>query len=127
MPLSRNAVEHTLLRDKGWEGMRYGKRHPDYIRYLHRTVLELMKKYGKIDILWWDACWFGGMFTESMWETLKLEKEVRKCQPHILINNRASVPGDFDTPECRVGFMQRNRAWKPACRWAGNGRGQVMD
>lgn len=116
-----------FYRIKDGQEWRYGKRHPDYIRYLHRTVLELMKKYGKIDILWWDACWFGGMFTEPMWETLKLEKEVRKCQPHILINNRASVPGDFDTPECRVGFMQRDRAWEtcmPMGRewaWTGNG------
>ena len=67
------------------------------------------------------------LWKEPMWETLKLEKEVRKCQPHILINNRASVPGDFDTPECRVGFMQRDRAWEtcmPMGRewaWTGNG------
>lgn len=44
-----------------------------------------------------------------------------------MINNRASVPGDFDTPECRVGFMQRDRAWEtcmPMGRewaWTGNG------
>lgn len=115
-PVDTNAAvrcqEIPYFKMKQGEKWKYGARHPRYIKYMHDTVMELMKKYGKIDILWWDACWFGGMFLEPMWDAMKLEKEVRNCQPHIIINNRASVPGDFDTPECRVGFVQRNRAWE---------------
>jgi alpha-L-fucosidase len=38
---------------------------------------------------------------------------MRQLQPHMLINNRASLPGDFDTPEQRSGFYQE-RPWE-AC------------
>lgn len=109
------------------ETLRSGSRHSMYIKYMHNTVLELMEKYGTIDILWWDASWYNGMFLEEMWDSLKLEKEVRERQPNIIINNRASVPGDFDTPECRVGFVQRQRAWETCMpmgeEWAWTGRG----
>lgn len=115
-PVDTQAAERCdeipFFKMKDGKAWRYGARHPEYIKYLHNTVLELMNKYGKIDILWWDACWFGGMFLEPMWDALKLERKVRDCQPHIIINNRTSLPGDFDTPEGRVGFVQRKRAWE---------------
>lgn len=101
--------------------------HKKYIEYMHNAVMELMTKYGRIDILWWDSLWWGGMFYEEMWETLELEKKVREVQPHILINNRGSVPGDFDTPECMIGYFQNDRAWEScmplgeAWAWTGNG------
>ena len=97
---------------------RAGEKHEKYIQYMHNAITELMTKYGKIDILWWDALWCGGMFCEDMWRSLQLEQKVRELQPHILINNRASVPGDFDTPERLVGHVQRERAWEtciPLC------------
>lgn len=94
------------------ETFRVGKNHKKYINYLHNTVKELMTNYGKIDMLWWDACWWGGMYLEEMWESDRLEREVRRLQPGILINNRASLPGDFDTPEGHVGFFQNERPWE---------------
>lgn len=112
---------------KEGETLRSGKRHSNYIKYMRNSVLELMKKYGKIDILWWDAAWYKGMFQEKMWDSWELEKDIRKLQPDIIINNRASIPGDFDTPECQVGFVQRNRPWETCMpmgnewAWTGNG------
>ena len=91
---------------------RAGKKHRNYITYMHNTVLELMEKYGRIDILWWDASWYKEMFTSDMWDSDTLERKVREKQPHIIINNRAGLPGDFDTPECRIGHVQRDRAWE---------------
>jgi len=91
---------------------RAGEKHRKYIAYMHNTVLELMEKYGKIDVLWWDASWYKEMFTADMWDADTLERKVRERQPHILINNRAGLPGDFDTPECRIGHVQRDRAWE---------------
>jgi len=88
-----------------------GPRHPRYIEYMHNTVLELMTNYGKIDILWWDALWYNNMFTADMWDSDKIEREVRKLQPHIIINNRTALPGDFDTPEGRIGMFQK-RSWE---------------
>ncbi|MEG1394350.1 MAG: alpha-L-fucosidase [Clostridia bacterium] len=83
-----------------------------YIKYLFNATRELMTNYGQIDMLWWDASWFGGMFTADMWDSFELESEIRKLQPHIIINNRASLVGDFDTPECEIGAFQNTRPWE---------------
>jgi len=89
-----------------------GKSHKKYIDYQFKAVKELCTQYGKVDIFWFDAVWWGGMFTADMWESEKLTRMIRKLQPGIIINNRASIPGDFDTPEQRVGMFQNNRAWE---------------
>ena len=86
-----------------------------------------MTRYGRIDILWWDAAWWGGMFLAGMWDAENVEKEARAAQPHLLINDRASLPGDFDTPEGSVGFFQSHRPWETCMplgkAWAWTGEG----
>ena len=91
---------------------RAGPRHASYVRYMHDTVRELMTGYGRIDVLWWDALWWGGMYHADMWQSAKIERVVRRLQPGILINNRANLPGDFDTPEQRLGMYQDDRPWE---------------
>jgi alpha-L-fucosidase len=88
-----------------------GPDHYKYIDYQFNVVRELCTKYGKVDIFWFDAAWWGGMFTSEMWESEKLTRMVRELQPGIIINNRASIPGDFDTPEQRIGMYQ-TRPWE---------------
>ncbi|MBI4323678.1 MAG: alpha-L-fucosidase [Chloroflexi bacterium] len=90
-----------------------GERHRRYLEYNRNVCRELCTKYGKVDIFWFDALWWGGMFTADMWESESLTRMMRQLQPHMLINNRASLPGDFDTPEQRSGFYQE-RPWE-AC------------
>lgn len=88
------------------------EKHKRYQEYMFNTVRELMTNYGRIDLLWWDAEYNSGMFTKEMWNSEELEKMVRKLQPHIIINNRAGLPGDYDTPECHTGFFQNTRMWE---------------
>jgi alpha-L-fucosidase len=94
----------------GKDGKQPGPEHRKYIDYQFSAVRELLTNYGKIDIFWWDALWWGGMFNKEMWDAERLTREVRRLQPHIVMNNRASVPGDFDTPEQRLGGFQN---WRP--------------
>jgi len=94
----------------GKDGKQPGREHQKYIDYQWNAVRELLTHYGKIDIFWWDALWWGGMFNKDMWDAERLTREVRRLQPHIVINNRAAVPGDFDTPEQRLGGFQN---WRP--------------
>jgi hypothetical protein len=94
----------------GKDGKQPGPQHRKYIDYQFSAVRELLTNYGRIDIFWWDALWWGGMFNKEMWDAERLTREVRKLQPHIVMNNRASVPGDFDTPEQRLGGFQN---WRP--------------
>ena len=89
-----------------------GPLHPKYQEYLRNVVRELCTKYGKIDIWWWDAVSWDGMFTKEMWDSENLTRMIRELQPGIVINNRASLPGDFDTPECRLGDYQDWRGWE---------------
>ncbi|MEJ6981763.1 alpha-L-fucosidase [Pedobacter sp. P351] len=66
-------------------------------------VEELMKNYGKIDILWYDGGWLahkdGDVGAAWFWEPLKLNTMVRKYQPDILINPRSGMFGDFQINE----------------------------
>lgn len=100
-------------------------KHKRFIEYMRRAVRELMTDYGRVDLLWWDCAWCGGMFLKEMWDAEAIEREVRGLQPHIVVNNRNSLPGDFDTPECVVGTYQPDRAWEtcmplgPCWAWTG--------
>lgn len=89
-----------------------GACHDKYLAYQERAVRELCTRYGRIDIFWWDAAWWGGMFTAEMWDGENITRMIRGLQPEIVINNRCSVPGDFDTPEGRLGSFQNWRPWE---------------
>jgi len=90
----------------------HGERHQRYIQYQFDAVRELCTKYGKVDVFWFDALWWGGMFSAEMWDAERLTRMIRELQPGILINNRTSLPGDFDTPEHRIGMFQDHRPWE---------------
>jgi len=82
--------------------------HGRYIGYLHGQLRELCTNYGRVDVIWFDG--LGGKAED--WDAPTLFKMIRTLQPHALINNRAGLPGDFDTPEQQVGRYQRDRAWE---------------
>lgn len=77
-----------------------------YNIFMHGQLRELCSNYGQVDLLWFDQQ--GG----GPWDAENLFKLVRGIQPHVLINNRVGLPGDFDTPEQGIGGFQNNRAWE---------------
>lgn len=89
-----------------------GEKHQRYIKYQNEAVRELCTNYGKVDIFWFDALTWGNMFIPEMWDAENLTRNIRKLQPGIIINNRASLPGDFDTPEQKIGSFQNHRPWE---------------
>jgi len=73
-----------------------------YAAYMRAQVKELLTRYGKIDILWFDFSYPGEHGKgHADWESDKLLALVRKLQPHVLIDNRLDLPGsgNFETPE----------------------------
>ncbi len=98
----------------------------DLVQRFHDQVLELMTNYGKIDVLWYD----GGMVHEKkyqdklaeFWDSARLNAEVRRRQPHILINNRSFIPEDLDTPEQHVTASGAGRGWE-SCMTIGDSCG----
>ncbi|MBN2312955.1 MAG: alpha-L-fucosidase [Sedimentisphaerales bacterium] len=92
--------------------------HARYIKFMHDQLREICSNYGKIDIIWFDG--LGG--TADDWDSHNLFKMIRRLQPHVIINNRAGLPADHDTPEQRIGKFQTDRPWETCmtiCRqWA---------
>jgi len=90
-----------------------------YREYLFHQVRELLTKYGKIDIIWFDFTypdmesvrneyneWFLKDYQEWMewtnketWDSPNLIKMIREINPDIIINNRTGIPQDITTPE----------------------------
>ena len=94
--------------------------HSRYIAFYLGQLRELCTHYGRLDILWFD----GLDSPRELWgdtpgESFRL---IRSLQPHIVLNNRGGLPGDFDTPEQRVGTFNNRRPWETCmtlCRqWA---------
>jgi alpha-L-fucosidase len=77
--------------------------------------------YGKIDGIWFDG--LGGAAVD--WDSPRLFEMIHTLQPGAIINNRAGLPGDFDTPEQRIGRFQIDRPWEscitmnPGWAWLG--------
>jgi len=73
---------------------------------LHAQVEELMTQFGHIEILFFDYSYSGreaegiwGGKGPDDWDSERLIAMVKRHQPHIVMNDRAGVGGDFVTPE----------------------------
>ncbi|MBI5093938.1 MAG: alpha-L-fucosidase [Candidatus Hydrogenedentes bacterium] len=82
--------------------------HARYVQYLHGQLRELVTNYAPVSIVWFDG--LGG--TSQDWNAPDLVKMIRGLQPQVIINNRAGLPEDFDTPEQVVGGFQMDRPWE---------------
>ena len=76
-----------------------------YRAYLHGQTRELLTRFGKIDVMWYDFSypdrdwgWSKGKGRDD-WDSPALMEMVRELQPGILVNNRLDYQGDFVTPE----------------------------
>ncbi len=108
-----------------WQHRRYKASAEAMVQQAHDQMRELMSNYGRIDYLFYDGAWVPGMksphgaagIIESsdvvgFWRSKKLNAMVRRLQPNIIINNRAGVREDLDTPEQQVTASRSGRAWE---------------
>jgi len=88
-----------------------------YEQYLRAEVSELITRYGPLLVMWFDV-----PQEFSLQRGQGLLDFTRALQPDIIINDRSGAPGDYDTPEQRVGKFQNQRPWETCmtlCRqWA---------
>jgi len=82
-----------------------------FVAFTHGCVRELMTRYGKIDILWYDVPF---PLQAVDWESARLNRMVRSHQPDIIINDRSYRLEDFTTPEEKVNPAMPGRDWE-AC------------
>lgn len=94
----------------GSPGGKTAKPNPDieaYTQYLRNQVTELIRNYGPLNTLWFDvAQGFDAARGKAVVDY------VRSLQPDILVNNRCANPGDYDTPEQKVGAFRMDRPWE---------------
>ena len=79
-----------------------------YTEYLHGQTRELLTRFGKVDIMWFDFSypgrevdwgWGKGKGRED-WQSERLLRVVRELQPGIIVNDRLDLgAGDVKTPE----------------------------
>ncbi len=82
--------------------------HSKYLEYMKGQLRELCTNYGKVDIIWFD----GLQGNAETWDSVNTIAMIRKLQPGVIINNRAGLPEDFDTPEQTIGGFQYDRPWE---------------
>lgn len=79
------------------------------VDHFHNQALELMSKYGKIDILFYDCSddanfrgnW-GTSTAAEVWKSAELNAKIRILQPSIMINDRSGPSEDYGTPEQEI-------------------------
>jgi alpha-L-fucosidase len=87
---------------------RNGDAHARYIEYLHGQVREILTHYGPTRMWFFDG--LGGKSED--WDAPRLLRMMRRIEPELIINNRAGLPADNDTPEQRIGMFQNTRPWE---------------
>jgi alpha-L-fucosidase len=96
------------------------------VKQAHAQVRELLTNYGKVDVMWFDGAWMEtpdrNNDIHKLWRSKELIAMMRKLQPDILINDRAYLPEDFDTPDQHVTAAKPGRSWE-ACMTVGDSVG----
>jgi len=93
----------------------YSADHAKYNVYFHNQVHELLTNYGKVDLIWFDG--LGN--SAEYWDAQNLFNQMRAVNPNLIINNRCGLPGDYYTPEQRIGAYDDQKPWE-TCMTIGN-------
>jgi alpha-L-fucosidase len=81
-----------------------------YIALVRGQIIELLTRYGKIDVLWFD----GRVPGATGDEVITLD-EIRKLQPGIVVDGRLHGKGDFLTYERKLGTTKPVAGWAELC------------
>lgn len=83
-------IDHQPMDAIPSDQVRDSEASPEFRAYIKGQVEELLTRYGKVDMLWFDG---------SAHDAISIER-IHELQPHILINPRGHGVGDFATCEC---------------------------
>ncbi|HEX2849068.1 MAG TPA: alpha-L-fucosidase [Acidimicrobiales bacterium] len=80
-----------------------------YLEYLFAQVRELLTRWGRIDLLWFDGGWER---SAAEWRTRDLHDLIRSLQPDVVVNDRLPGFGDYETPEQFVPPQPPDGPWE---------------
>lgn len=96
---------HPQRDDLAFREREAGRRIEKYAEYLHGQTRELLTRFGKIDIMWFDFSYSGSDWGWSRgkgkadWQSEALLAMVRELMPEVIVNDRLELSGDVTTPE----------------------------
>lgn len=81
-----------------------------YIALVRGQIIELLTRYGKIDLLWFD-----GKVPDASGDDIITLNEIRKLQPGIVVDGRLHGKGDFITYERKLETTKPVKGWAELC------------
>lgn len=87
----------------------YTENHDRFTDYMLGQIRELCTNYGKIHGFWFDLG-YTKMHEDNVGQ--RVSNLIHHLQSGAIINNRGGIPGDYDTPEGRIGTFQIDRMWE---------------
>lgn len=88
--------------------------------YIRSHIFELLKRWGRIDLLWFD----GRGLPASEPAFMELD-EIRERQPWIVVNDRLTGSGDYVTFECQNAEEVPDGWWEKCHLWNRGGWGYI--
>jgi alpha-L-fucosidase len=80
-----------------------------YLDYLRAQLTELLRNYGRIDLVWFDGQWER---TVEEWQAPEIRHLVASLRPDAIVNDRLPGQGDYDTPEQFLPTRPPERKWE---------------
>ena len=114
-PVKDTGLPHPLRKRPELANPDAGRVLSRYVDFMHCQVEEIVTRYGRLDVLWWD--WSSKETQGDSWRAPALMATVRRHQPRIIMNNRLyhspnvegdnlgifdANKGDFTTPEQHI-------------------------
>jgi len=91
-----------------------------YIEYLHGQVEELLTKYGKIDVMWFDFSYPSHKNPDGTdyigkghddWDADRLVDMIRRLNPGIILDDRLDLPNRDDSWDIKTPEQFQAREW----------------
>jgi alpha-L-fucosidase len=117
-----------------WDHLTYPESTSAMVDQCFAQVRELLTKYGKIDLMWFDGTrcmdpYFEMEATQKhiadIWRADEMHQMLFELQPHIVVNNRYILPGDFGTPEQRIAPTADGSMWESCLTMDPGGWGYI--
>ncbi len=80
-----------------------------FLKFHKEQLTELLTKFGKIDLLWFDGTWER---TEEQWKFKEMREYIKKLSPDTIVNERIGSYGDYKCPEQGVPTVAPDGPWE---------------
>lgn len=106
-----HSLNHWTCKPDGVDALENAADRKAFVDFAFDRIRELVTLYNPVECLWYDGWW---PFHADGWRSKEMNAMVRAIQPHILLNGRNGLAGDFATPEQHITAPRPWRPWE-AC------------